>query len=334
MKIQNPQKECKETPKKFRGESKIIRVEKEDYRSGIILDSPEEFVNALIAYNSGSIEGSKATEDNLMTAAVEDHGPLAGGLIAMVGVMKGEGVMEELKKDALSKLKKDGFFRKDFDYDGLGTNFFKTSIKGDKIKTYQGDKYILELCAAYVGDEPEKSLAETLGKQRALIRSSAKGRLNIVDDWWFNVNLENLLKNLPVPTDWNKRNYKITIRDWAKYLGGSSGGKKPKFEFKHKNKRFLLEVGLDSNRYLRPKGFKFDNDKDYLQARDNSIVGGAWTIWDETGNNKIEPKATNPSIIFSVSLPGGYFGTPAVISPHMKSLQNARDYIAEIITPN
>lgn len=59
MTITNPEKECKTTPESFSEESKITNVETADYRRGIILDSPEEFGQALIVYNGGSVEGAR-----------------------------------------------------------------------------------------------------------------------------------------------------------------------------------------------------------------------------------------------------------------------------------
>lgn len=66
-KITNPEKQCKTTPVSFSGESKIEGVDKEDYRRGIILDSLEEFGEALIVYNDGRVPSSKATEDRLFS---------------------------------------------------------------------------------------------------------------------------------------------------------------------------------------------------------------------------------------------------------------------------
>ena len=91
----------------------------------------------------------------------------------------------------VSSLKSTGRFSESFDY--TLNNFQKTSITGKKV----GNKYVLGLCAAYVGSEPENALAETLGEPLALLRSSINGKLSIVDDWWFNLrpsNTEALLR--------------------------------------------------------------------------------------------------------------------------------------------
>ena len=57
-KITNPEKQCKTTPNNFSGESKIVGIEKEDNRRGIILDSPDEFGAAIMVYGGGQVPPS------------------------------------------------------------------------------------------------------------------------------------------------------------------------------------------------------------------------------------------------------------------------------------
>src|SRR3989338_6698899 len=178
VKISNPEKEYKSTPERFSGVSQIVDVERKDYSRGVILDSPEEFGQAIVVYNGGSVPGARATQNNLTDAISEQHGGLGAGLILLAGARNSEGFTERLVEEAVSSLKSCGRFHRSFDYDAMGTNFFKTTIEGHKT----GDKYILELCA-------EGELAEKLQKPMALVSSSARGRLSVVDDWWFNLNL-------------------------------------------------------------------------------------------------------------------------------------------------
>lgn len=320
-KITNPKKQCKTTPESFSGESEIERVDRRDYRQGVILDSPEEFGQAIVVYDGGSVQGARATQNNLMDAIGNQFGEMGTGLLLFSGAKNAEGFTERLINEAVSSLQKKGRFHKSFDYDAMGTNFFKTTIEGNKV----GDKYVLGLCAAYVGREPEGKLAETIGKPMALVSSNAEGRLSVVDDWWFNLNLEDAVKSLPLPNEALKN-----VNKWAQYFASGGFDEAPKFEFEHESRKFSLLVGLNTDNYLRPEGGEYGSE--YMQARGKSIVGGAWTTWAENRNDKCEPRIVKPSLVYSVSLSGeGFPKTSAVTSEEMEAVQGARNYIADLI---
>src|SRR3989344_687817 len=291
MTIKDPEKECKTTPESFSEESKITDVETADYRSGIILDSPEEFAQALIVYNGGSVGGAR----------------------------NADGFTERLIQEALSELQSSGRFHRSFDYDAMGTNFFKTIVNGKQV----GDKYVLKLNAAYVSSAPENKLAEKLSKPMALVSSSAKGRLSVVDGWWFNVNLEDVLADLPIS--------KKQLKGLPEYIAsGGFSGERPEMTFEHEGQKFSLDIGLDADRYLRPEGG--EHGSDYMQARGKNIVGGAWTTWAENGNDRLAPKVVQPAVVVSVSLPSERYSKPvAVTEDQMKVVQAARNYLADSI---
>ena len=319
MSINNPEKECKSTPESFSNTSKIVDVVKDDSTHGIILDSPEEFAQALFVYNGGSVEGSRATQNNLMDAVGDRGGGMGAAFLMMGGMMNSEGFIGNLTKEAISELQSSGRFNRSFDYDAMGTNFFKTTVDGKKV----GDKYVLELCAAYVGSEPEKKLAKKLDKPMALVRSNVKGGLSVVDDWWFNVNLEDTLAGLPI----SKKQLK-GLPDYIVSRGYS--GERPEISFKHEGQKFSLDIDLDVDKYLKPEGG--ERGSDYMKLRGDFIVGGAWTTWAENRNDKIAPRVVQPSILVSVSLPGKRYSKPAAVTENqMKAVQNARDYLAESI---
>jgi len=319
MTITNPEKECKTTPESFSEESKITNVETADYRRGIILDSPEEFARALIVYNGGSVEGARATQNNLMGAVGDRGGGMGATLLLLGGARNADGFTERLTQEALSELQSSGRFHRSFDYDAMGTNFFKTTVNGKKV----GDKYVLELNAAYVGSAPENKLAETLSKPMALVNSSAKGRLSVVDGWWFNVNLEDVLQGLPIS--------KKQLKGLPEYIAsGGFSGERPEMTFEHEGQKFSLDIGLDADRYLRPEGG--EHGSDYMQARGKNIVGGAWTTWAENGNDRLAPKVVQPAVVVSVSLPSERYSKPvAVTEDQMKVVQAARNYLADSI---
>lgn len=319
MTITNPEKKYKTTPESFSEESKITNVETADYRRGIILDSPEEFAQALAIYNGGSVEGARATQNNLMDAVGNAGGGMGAGLLLMGGMINADGFTERLTQEALSELQSNGRFHRSFDYDAMGTNFFKTTVNGKQV----GDKYVLELNAAYVGSEPENKLAETLGKPMALVRSSANGNLSVVDNFWFNVNLEDVLQGLPID--------KKHLKGLPEYITSSGySGDRPEIAFEHEGQKFSLDIGLKADSYLRPEGGQHGSE--YMQARGNNIVGGAWTTWAENGNDKCDPRIVQPAVVLSVSLPGERYSRPvAVTEEQMKVVQAARNYLADSI---
>ena len=319
MTIKDPEKECKTTPESFSEESKITDVETADYRSGIILDSPEEFAQALIVYNGGSVEGARATQNNLMDAIGDQGGGMGAALLLLGGARNADGFTERLIQEALSELQSSGRFHRSFDYDAMGTNFFKTIVNGKQV----GDKYVLKLNAAYVSSAPENKLAEKLSKPMALVSSSAKGRLSVVDGWWFNVNLEDVLADLPIS--------KEQLKGLPEYIAsGGFSGERPEMTFEHEGQKFSLDIGLDADRYLRPEGG--EHGSDYMQARGKNIVGGAWTTWAENGNDRLAPKVVQPAVVVSVSLPSERYSKPvAVTEDQMKVVQAARNYLADSI---
>lgn len=321
-KITNPEKQCKTTPVSFSGESKILAVEKEDCRRGVILDSLEELGQAIRVYNGGSVPGARATQNDLMEDLENRGRGMDAALLLGVGLTHSDKFIKRLVDEAVSSLKSNGKFSASFDYEAIGTNFVHTSINGSKV----GDKYTLELCAACVGSAPEGKLAEILGKPRALVNSRAKARLSVVDDWWFNLNLEDAVRGLPLSAEALKDTDK-----WAQYLvSGGYSGKTPEFEFEHRGRKFTLRIGLDTDKHLRPEGGNYESE--YIKARGKSIVGGAWTVWDETGNNNIEPRAVPPLLVCYVSIPGERYSEPVAVTPEeIKLVQGARDYIAKLI---
>lgn len=318
MIITNPEIECKTAPESFSEESKITNVETVDDRKGIILDSPEEFVQALIVYNGGSVEEARATQYNLMDAAGNQEGGMAGALISLARTVDADDFVNRLAQEALSELHYTKKFHRCFGYEASGTNFYKTSVYG---KIIHG-KYVLELVPAYVGSAVENKLAEKLGKPMALISSSAKGRLSVVDGWWFNVNLEDVLADLPIS--------RAQLKGFTEYITSSGDSEEiPEKTFEHKGQKFSLNIYLEANTGLRPQGG--ERGSDYMQARGNNIVGRAWTHLAENRNDRIPPKVVQPAVVVSVSLPG--VGFPVAVTEYqMKAVQAARDYLADSIS--
>lgn len=73
--------------------------------------------------------------------------------------------VESILSEAHASIGKKGRWEKRYDYDALGTPFFKTTIKINKVGK---DKFILGICAASVGDRPEIELAKAIQAPRVL----------------------------------------------------------------------------------------------------------------------------------------------------------------------
>lgn len=322
MKINNPQLEGLIAPEKLSGESKIIRLEKEDARSGIVLNDIDEFVHALYVYDGKSVSGSSDTSSKLLNDIGKSHGAYAVGLALHASALNSHnGLVDRIAKQASEKLNANKRFSMDFDYDATGTVFFKTCITGKKID----NKYVLGINAAYVGDKPEIALAEKLGKPRALLRCNVNGVLSIVDDWWFNVDVQDVLKDLKLSAE---------TKDFEDFLlythHGGYNGRDLSFDFKHNDRDFHFGLSLEYNSYLKPtnvrtKATSHGSLRPYERINGTKFIGPAWKIYE--GQNVIDPTPENPSVVLSVCLPNPQgFYVPVASPENIKAVQEARDF--------
>jgi len=245
---------------------------------------------------------------------------MGAGLLLLVRERNAKGFTERLAQEALSELQSGRRFHRRFEYDAKGTNFVQTSIFGRK----EGDKYLLHFYTTYAGSEPERKLAETLGKPMALVSSDVKGRLSVVDEWWYNVNFEKVLEGLPIS--------KEQLRDIPESIASAGFARNyPEITFNHEGQLFALDIDIKAISYLRPEGK--GHGSEYMQARGDNIVGGAWI--SRANDERITPRVIQPSIVVSVSFPINTYSHPvAVTEDQMKAMQEARDSLAEIFTRN
>ncbi len=147
---------------------KIEKVIQISNTRDIPLEGWTNVVEALIAYDSGRPSGSRATQDQFhRDIGGSKNGGLALAMAVNVGVRNAQGFVKKLLDDMEVVLKSRDRFFQDFDYDGMGTSFFKTSVEVNVIDRKK-ELYLLGLNAAYVGDKPEEELAKYLGIERAL----------------------------------------------------------------------------------------------------------------------------------------------------------------------
>ncbi|MEK6926338.1 MAG: hypothetical protein AABW50_03610 [Nanoarchaeota archaeon] len=185
------------------GLSRIISSEKTQHERGIIFEKLENVAAALIMYDMGFTSSSTATRDRLYSDMWASKHPNSGvddpsvfrnspegqliSLDELMNCVKGEvvgGIVQGV-------LKSGGKYSKHFDYDGMGTAFFKTSVEVEKID----NKYILDLSAAYVGDKPEEELAKTLERERGLVNVGSSHELTALAQDWAGLDVNKSMKD-------------------------------------------------------------------------------------------------------------------------------------------
>lgn len=117
-------------------------------------------------YNDGKISGSRATERQL----VNDSSPNAGAFMVLglaIATQQKGNFVTRLLEEAKSGVDEYGFWRDSYDYDALGTPFFKSTVEIIRLDK-QDDIYGISINAAHVGNEPEKNLAAYLDVERGI----------------------------------------------------------------------------------------------------------------------------------------------------------------------
>ncbi len=273
-------------------------------------------MNALDAHeNSG---GSAAEPGRkLINDVGQSYGEFGVGMMLLGSARSASGFMEQLLKNVKTSLESGKRFHGSYEYNAMGTRFFKTSVEVKPL----GGKYILELCAAYVGTKPEEELASRLKKPLALISASADAKLSLVDGSWFNVDLTESLSALLTTEQ---------IAAIASYMGNRSGFvSEPEIVLKHGGQKFNLSVGIEKPDCDYDRGVEMQ-----VRIADGhvTLVGGAWTTWAEDRNTKIPPTPKEANLIVSVALPGKRYDSPPAIAPEqMQAMLAARDYVASLI---
>lgn len=156
----------------------IVQVSTNQVRSHIPVKGWESVCKAIDTYANGFTRGSKATEQ-VTADAIEGergaNGAMAAGMFLLGGAIVGSHskLVDSLLKEAEEDLKTETRFHRHYDYDGMGTSFFKTSID-IVVLDRELDIYGIGISAAYVGDEPERGLAEYFCIPRTLLSCSVE----------------------------------------------------------------------------------------------------------------------------------------------------------------
>lgn len=190
---------------KKRSAMQIVQVSTRQLRRHILLKGWGSVGLALNTYANGFTRGAKTTEQVTVDAIGKSHGSnegLAVGMFLLCGAMIGNRskLVDELLKEAEEGLKTRTNFHKSYDYDGMGTAFFKTSIDIEVLDREQ-DMYGIGIHAAYVGDEPEQGLAEHFGITRMLLWCSVEVETEPLSDNRFEFDFKPVLRKLDAVLD-------------------------------------------------------------------------------------------------------------------------------------
>ncbi len=150
----------------------ITNIEVSEYCLGIPLKGWDSVKAALQAYSDGKGRGARTTTNRHLDSV--DQGPNGGMAVALTlyaGILLGkpDAFVERVLAEAEQVLKSHSQWHGSWDYDAMGTNFFKTSVDIE-LRDKKEEIYVLSINAVYVGDEPEKGLADHLGVPRTLLR--------------------------------------------------------------------------------------------------------------------------------------------------------------------
>jgi len=277
--------------------SKVGAIEETMHESGIICNSVEEVAYLLKGYDSGTIRSSRATEDKLIEDIGASHGALGVGLLAL-GMKSIEGgrasLVDRLIVDVDTAIKSGRAFSKHYDYDGMGSAFFKTSVKVEPA----GDKLILEINAAYVGDKPEAELATAAGKERALTSVGARLPLTQLDTNFIGIDLGAALSGSEFDGEFIAKQAAGEVDGYAE--------EKPTFKGKYGS--YAISVGIGQNDNYHPDVFRAKGTGLYMN---------------------LEPDKGEPFLAISVSMTG----RDSAISKEQKAeMAEIRDRLATLIS--
>ncbi|MDD5464093.1 MAG: hypothetical protein PHP62_03010 [Candidatus Moranbacteria bacterium] len=321
QKVFVPEEHFSEVPNSFSGESIVTKVKSDIHSEGIILNSIKEVELALRIHN-GEVSitplSSMVTNINLVNDMFEHVSPMAAGMVAMASetLMKGKDFVGTIVAEAKCHLATNGKYHRHFDYDGMGSNFLKTSVTVTKVE----DKFVLNISGC------ETPIAVLLGRRISLSVASIRVSLSVVDDWWYNVNLKKVLGGI----GYLDPEFDPTWPQLAEVL--ADGKQYFHLPILKKGIPLSLLIGIDRDRY-RYKSSEEGNERDerdLIKAIDGNITGAAWSPYRREGS---EATVKNRELEVKLIFPDRSYGSPPVIDPeHIAALsQTAREIEEQLL---
>ncbi len=177
-------------PESFTEVSRPLELHTSEHSGGVVLDTLDAVDAALRKFETGTLAGSEKPTEKLFDETVKEHG-IMGLAVAMLGAdanARNKPSLTSMIMEKARKAENDGsprLFDGGFEYEALGTSFFKTSINITKCD----EKYVLGINQAYVGNEVEAEVSTSMDTHAALYSAIVYVTYTNVDSLWFNIDL-------------------------------------------------------------------------------------------------------------------------------------------------
>ena len=313
----NPEKHFDAVPDSFTKESHLTQVNSIVKGGGIILDDLKEVEVALRIYN-GEIGGVMPTSGlSTNVNMVKNMGQNAGGygialaLLAADKMQQGRDIVGTIIAE--TNLATRGSYSRHFDYDGMGSNFLKTSVTINKVK----GKFLLQISAAYVGDKPEYDLAAMLGRPCAVSSVKIELSLSVVDDYWYNVNLSSIL----APVTSIDPDHKMSWERLANQLADRNSDSSYHIVRCKDNLAFALNIGMDQPLHRNSD----DKIVTLVKASGGNLAGAAWNAYSD------EHEAQEQKLYLWLSLAEGGGSGLAVSAKERQTLLDLTKEIEDLL---
>lgn len=321
-----PEDEFDDVPKSFSAESVITGVTSTLITDGIILNNLKEVELALRIHN-GEMQkmplSSLATNINLVNNIYKQAGPLGTeiALLASEKMMRNKNFVGTIMAEAKSNLATKGTYSRSYDYDGMGTNFLKTSVKIRLVE----NKFVLNINAAYVGNEPEEALASIIERPLAPACINIYASMSVVDGWWYNLNLEKAIAD---------NGY--TVKDifspsWATLAALVADRKYSPLEFNITKDDVPLQISISIDHDYYWTSDRERKEKSFSKAINGNLVGAAWAAYRD---KREEAKPEERKLLISVryfTKEKSYNKTPDVDPRKIKVLKSVANEIEKKI---
>jgi hypothetical protein len=242
----------------------IVQVSVHPHRRLIPVQGWENVTKALNAYASGSTR-HKTVE--AIDRSSGSEGGIAVGLFLLTDAVVGNRsqLVDNLLYEASRNLKDRTEFNKDYDYDGMGTPFFKTSVDVKVLDRHQ-DMYAIGIYASYVGDKPEQELADHFGIPRTLLSCLVEVEINPVSNNRFEFDFEPVLRKLDSVLDTKK----IAGQQVAAAMLATENNTNPVFLLE---RRGGLEIRIEPGRVERRMKYSTGDTKDTWSVKGSVFAG-------------------------------------------------------------
>ena len=269
----------------------IVKISTHQNRLYIPVKGWESVTKAINTYANGFTRGARVTEQVTADAIGKDHGPNSGMAVGMfliggVKINNCSQLVENLLKEAEECLKKYTKFSKSYDYDGMGTSFFKTSVDIEVLDREE-DMYSIGIHAAYVGDEPEQGLASYFGIPRTLLSCSVEVETKPLSGNRFEFDFEPVLRKLDLVLDTKKITGKKVVASMMK----EDKDKVASFTLQIKDG---LEVYIQSNRVESRMKYSQGKPRDTWSSKGSILYGELQTDYESKDK---DAKATPTFIV-------------------------------------